>query len=91
MMTTFSYANVLVTGAAGFIGFHLSRRLLADGCRVTGIDNLNPYYDVQLKKDRLALLTGSKDFAPLWKIRTPMSIRIWSDSSTCSSAAVTME
>jgi UDP-glucuronate 4-epimerase len=62
-MTTFSYNNVLVTGAAGFIGFHLSRRLLAVGCRVTGIDNLNPYYDVQLKKDRLALLTGEENFA----------------------------
>ena len=61
-MTTFSYTNVLVTGAAGFIGFHLSRRLLADGCRVTGIDNLNDYYDVQLKKDRLALLTGHRHF-----------------------------
>ena len=58
-MTTLSYDNVLVTGAAGFIGYHLSRRLLADGCRVTGIDNLTPYYDVQLKKDRLARLTVS--------------------------------
>ena len=62
-MTSFSPRSVLVTGAAGFIGFHLSRRLLADGCRVTGIDNLNPYYDVQLKKDRLTLLSGKKNFA----------------------------
>ncbi|MEW5909841.1 MAG: NAD-dependent epimerase [Thermodesulfobacteriota bacterium] len=45
--------QVLVTGAAGFIGYHLSQRLCTDGCRVTGIDNLNPYYDVELKKARL--------------------------------------
>ncbi len=48
--------NILVTGAAGFIGFHLSRRLLADGHFVTGIDNLNDYYDPRLKRDRLAQL-----------------------------------
>ncbi len=48
--------NVLVTGAAGFIGFHLSRRLLRDGCRVVGLDNLNDYYDVRLKEARLAEL-----------------------------------
>jgi UDP-glucuronate 4-epimerase len=47
------YRNVLVTGAAGFIGYHLSKRLLDDGCRVVGIDNLNEYYDVRLKLDRL--------------------------------------
>ncbi len=45
--------KILVTGAAGFIGFHLGRRLLEDGHTVIGLDNLNPYYDVQLKKDRL--------------------------------------
>lgn len=45
--------NILVTGAAGFIGFHLCRRLLADGHTVTGIDNLNPYYDPELKIARL--------------------------------------
>lgn len=43
----------LVTGAAGFIGFYLVKRLLDSGCRVIGIDNLNDYYDVQLKQDRL--------------------------------------
>ena len=58
----FKYDNVVVTGAAGFIGFHLAKRLLADGCRVTGIDNINPYYDVQLKKDRLAILDSEKKF-----------------------------
>ena len=55
-------ANVLVTGAAGFIGYHVSRRLLERGDRVTGLDNLNPYYDVQLKHDRLAQLTGQSQF-----------------------------
>ena len=50
------YNKVLVTGAAGFIGFHLSRRLLDSGCRVVGLDNLNPYYSVQLKEDRLRQL-----------------------------------
>jgi UDP-glucuronate 4-epimerase len=46
--------TTLVTGGAGFIGFHLSMRLLAAGQRVVGIDNLNPYYDPQLKRDRVA-------------------------------------
>lgn len=46
----------LVTGAAGFIGFHLSKSLLEQGARVIGFDNLNDYYDVQLKEDRLAIL-----------------------------------
>lgn len=54
--------HVLVTGAAGFIGFHLCKRFLAEGCQVTGIDNLNDYYSVQLKKDRLALLEGKPSF-----------------------------
>jgi UDP-glucuronate 4-epimerase len=50
------FNNVLVTGAAGFIGYHLSKRLLEDGCKVTGVDNLNSYYDVSLKKTRLEKL-----------------------------------
>ena len=45
--------NILVTGVAGFIGFHLSKRLLIDGFNIIGIDNLNPYYDPSLKKARL--------------------------------------
>ncbi|MCG6880178.1 MAG: NAD-dependent epimerase [Deltaproteobacteria bacterium] len=48
--------KVLVTGSAGFIGFHLSRKLLDSGYHVVGLDNLNPYYDVGLKKARLELL-----------------------------------
>ena len=48
----------LVTGAAGFIGFHVSERLLQAGHQVVGIDNLNDYYDVNLKQARLDLLTS---------------------------------
>lgn len=54
--------QVLVTGVAGFIGYHLAERLLADGFAVYGIDNLNAYYDVNLKKARLARLTGKPGF-----------------------------
>jgi UDP-glucuronate 4-epimerase len=54
--------NVLVTGAAGFIGFHLTRRLLQEGLTVTGLDNLNDYYDVSLKEARLAILLREKQF-----------------------------
>lgn len=54
--------RVLITGVAGFIGFHLARRLLADGWTVQGIDNLNNYYDPGLKKDRLAQLDGHPAF-----------------------------
>ncbi len=59
----FKFNNVLVTGSAGFIGYHLSLRLLKDGCTITGIDNLNPYYDVSLKKDRIEELTPFEDFS----------------------------
>ncbi len=52
----------LITGGAGFIGFHLSKSLLAKGARVIGFDNLNDYYDVQLKKDRLAVLKEYGDY-----------------------------
>jgi UDP-glucuronate 4-epimerase len=48
--------HILVTGAAGFIGFHLSQRLLKEGFKVTGLDNLNDYYDVTLKHGRLEQL-----------------------------------
>lgn len=46
----------LVTGAAGFIGFHVTQRLLAAGHQVVGLDNLNDYYDVNLKTARLDLI-----------------------------------
>jgi UDP-glucuronate 4-epimerase len=58
----FEFKTILVTGAAGFIGFHLSKRLFEDGYQVVGIDNLNDYYDVNLKKDRLDLLTENSRF-----------------------------
>ncbi len=54
--------TILVTGAAGFIGFHVSQRLLNDGHRVVGIDNLNDYYDVMLKESRLAQLKDRANF-----------------------------
>ena len=59
----FEFKKVLITGAAGFIGFHLARRLLENGHLVTGIDNMNTYYDVNLKKDRLKILRAYKDFS----------------------------
>jgi len=52
--------KVIVTGVAGFIGMHCAERLLARGDRVVGIDNLSPYYSVQLKKDRLARLNRAQ-------------------------------
>ena len=55
--------KILVTGAAGFIGFNLSQRLLSRGDEVVGLDNLNNYYDVTLKKDRLAQLEGKPGFS----------------------------
>ena len=54
--------KMLVTGAAGFIGFHVSERLLAAGHQVVGIDNLNDYYDVRLKQARLDRLTPHPQF-----------------------------
>lgn len=56
------FKNILITGAAGFIGFHLSRRLLQDGCNVAGLDNINDYYDPQLKHDRLVQLKQNANF-----------------------------
>jgi UDP-glucuronate 4-epimerase len=53
----------LVTGAAGFIGFHLAKRLLEENKTVHGIDNLNAYYDVNLKKERLAELQKYQNFS----------------------------
>lgn len=57
--------TILVTGAAGFIGFHTATALLARGEAVVGIDELNDYYAPQLKRDRLAQLTGTFDFLPV--------------------------
>lgn len=54
--------KILITGGAGFIGFHLSRKLLEEGCSIIGFDNLNEYYDVQLKYDRLEILKEFEKF-----------------------------
>ena len=54
--------NLLITGCAGFIGYHLSKRLINDGYNVLGIDNMNNYYDVKLKQNRLKLLQNHKLF-----------------------------
>ena len=59
----FKFDRVLVTGAAGFIGYHLSKRLLENGLSVTGIDNLNSYYDVSLKEARLQRLKSFENFS----------------------------
>ena len=64
--------KILVTGAAGFIGMHLSKRLLERGDEVVGIDNLNDYYDVQLKHDRLKQL---EDFDKFTFIKMDMADR----------------
>jgi len=61
-MTTYPFETVLVTGAAGFIGFHLSQRLLAQGVAVVGLDSLNDYYDVNLKRNRLKQLEADDKF-----------------------------
>ena len=50
----FNLKNILVTGAAGFIGYHVTIKLLSLGYNVVGIDNLNNYYDINLKKDRIS-------------------------------------
>jgi UDP-glucuronate 4-epimerase len=57
-----SHKEILVTGAAGFIGYHLTKRLLDRGDRVLGLDNLNDYYDVRLKEARLARLSHNPRF-----------------------------
>jgi UDP-glucuronate 4-epimerase len=53
---------ILVTGAAGFIGFHVARRLLEQGRQVIGLDNLNAYYDPALKRARMKELAAFPEF-----------------------------
>jgi UDP-glucuronate 4-epimerase len=57
-------SSILVTGAAGFIGFHVAQRLLAQGQHVVGVDSFTPYYDVALKEARFAKLTPHNTFMP---------------------------
>ncbi len=59
---THTLNTVLVTGAAGFIGFHLSKKLLGQGYRVVGLDNMNDYYEVALKESRLSILKKNDQF-----------------------------
>src|SRR5262245_65192279 len=54
---------ILVTGAAGFIGYHVTDKLLSRGAQVVGVDNLSPYYEVSLKQARLARLEGRPGFS----------------------------
>ena len=54
--------KILVTGAAGFIGFHISNYLLKKKINVIGIDNLDDYYSINVKKNRLTLLKKNKNF-----------------------------
>ncbi len=55
--------RILVTGAAGFIGFHVARRLASDGHAVVGVDNFSEYYDVRLKRERAAILAKFDNFS----------------------------
>ncbi|MFN3443684.1 MAG: NAD-dependent epimerase/dehydratase family protein, partial [Rhizobium rosettiformans] len=57
--------HYFITGTAGFIGFHLARRLLADGHQVTGFDGMTPYYNVKLKQMRHAALAQYPAFTPV--------------------------
>lgn len=54
--------KILITGGAGFIGYHLSKKLLKAGCTIIGLDNMNDYYDVRLKEDRLAELRAFEHY-----------------------------
>ena len=55
--------RILLTGCAGFIGYHLAKRLLSNSYIVIGIDNMNSYYDVSLKESRLSGLTEESNFS----------------------------
>ena len=55
--------RILITGAAGFIGFHVALKLLKNGTKVCGMDSINNYYDINLKKSRLGILKKYKNFS----------------------------
>ena len=59
--------KILVTGAAGFIGFHLCRKLIDSHYEVIGMDNLNDYYETKLKDDRIKILNKLKNSKTNWK------------------------
>ena len=54
--------HILITGCCGFIGFHLSKKLIDKKIQVIGIDNVNDYYGIKIKKDRLNILEKSENF-----------------------------
>ena len=69
--------NILITGMAGFIGFHLAKACAIDGHRVIGLDNINDYYDQKLKFNRLEQLGIDPDLLkPLTKKLIPLNISI---------------
>ena len=55
--------KVIITGSAGFIGFHLSKLLLSEGYNVLGIDNYDNYYDLKLKRDRTKILLSNDNYS----------------------------
>ncbi len=59
--------NILVTGSAGFIGFHLCNKLIENGINVIGIDNINDYYDTKLKNERIKILNETSSKKNNWK------------------------
>jgi UDP-glucuronate 4-epimerase len=61
-MNTSSHHTILITGVAGFIGFHLCLQLLQEGVRVVGLDNMNSYYEISLKENRLKQLSYQPEF-----------------------------
>ena len=60
--------NILITGCAGFIGMHISEKLLKNNYKVIGVDNINNYYDIRIKLNRLKILNKYKNFFFLKKI-----------------------
>ena len=78
--------KMMVTGAAGFIGMHCTERLLARGDNVVGVDNLNDYYEVSLKENRLKRISDHPQFSTIWyPWRT---VRRWPRSSPRKSRTV---
>ena len=86
---------ILVTGAAGFIGFHVAQRLLSAGRKVVGLDSLNSYYDPKLKEGRLDILKRHSDFSftqlDLADLRLQLALVVASPGiAACLAALVTL-